>query len=67
MIREAIRFGRTRVGELRSRLYCRSPAPLLFGSASRNLEPVTMAMRADLLPHELAALAFLVSGLLSGQ
>ena len=67
MIREAIRFGRTRVGELRPRLYRRSPAPLLFGSAGRNLEPVAMAGIADLLPCELAALAFLVSGLLSGQ
>jgi len=39
----------------------------LFGSASRNLEPLAMAGIADLLPCEFAALAFLVSGLLSGQ
>jgi hypothetical protein len=67
MICEPIRFERARVGELRSRLYCRSPASLLFDSAGRNLEPVAMAGIADLLPCELAALAFLVSGLLSGQ
>ena len=67
MIYAAIRFERTRVEELPRELYCRSQASLLFGSADRNLEPVAMARIADLLPCELAALAFLVQTFLSGN
>ena len=64
MIREAVGFKRTRVGEFHLRLWRRSPDPLLLGSIRRNLELVLVARIADLLAYQVSAQAILVVGLL---
>ena len=62
MIREAIGFEHTRVGEFHLRLWCRSPEPLLFGSIRRNLELVLVAKIAVFLTYQFSAQAILVAG-----
>ena len=64
MIREAVGFKRTRVGEFHLWLWCRSPDPLLLGSVRRNLELALVARIADLLAYQVSAQAILVVGLL---